>query len=72
MTGLSWTNVSSRSLRQHNDAVLGLDHGNEGWDSSAAAGQYANTIMVEGVAVAVGLAVVCLWLGSRVFLRENA
>jgi ABC-2 type transport system permease protein len=35
-------------------------------------GQYFNTIVVEGIAVAVGLAVVCLWLGSRVFLRENA
>src|ERR1700759_2187460 len=30
-------------------------------------GHYFNTIMVEGIAVAVGLAVVCLWLGSRVF-----
>lgn len=39
---------------------------------SAFQGQYANTTMVEGVAVAVGLAVVCLWLGSRVFVRENA
>ena len=39
---------------------------------SAFAGHYANTIMLEGVAVAVGLALVCLWLGSRVFLRENA
>jgi ABC-2 type transport system permease protein len=38
----------------------------------AYAGQYFNTIMVEGIAVAVGLAAVCLWLGSRVFLRENA
>jgi ABC-2 type transport system permease protein len=35
-------------------------------------GHYANTIMVEGVAVAVVLAVACLWLGSRVFIRENA
>lgn len=35
-------------------------------------GQYFNTIMVEGIAVAVGAAVVFLWLGSRVFLRENA
>ena len=35
-------------------------------------GRYFNTIMVEGIAVAVGLAVVFLWLGSRVFLRENA
>ena len=38
----------------------------------AYAGQYFNTIMVEGIAVAVGMAAVCLWLGSRVFLRENA
>jgi ABC-2 type transport system permease protein len=35
-------------------------------------GQYFNTIMVEGIAVAVGVAVLFLWLGSRVFLRENA
>jgi hypothetical protein len=28
--------------------------------------------MVEGIAVAVGMAVVFLFLGSRVFLRENA
>ncbi|HEX8007773.1 MAG TPA: ABC transporter permease [Trebonia sp.] len=35
-------------------------------------GHYGGTIMVEGVAVAAGLAVICLWLGSRVFLRENA
>src|SRR5690349_11206146 len=35
-------------------------------------GQYFNTIMVEGIAVAIGTAAVCLWLGSRVFLRENA
>jgi ABC-2 type transport system permease protein len=38
----------------------------------AFAGHYANTIMLEGVLVAAGLAVVCLWLGSRVFVRENA
>jgi ABC-2 type transport system permease protein len=35
-------------------------------------GQYFSTIMVEGIAVAVGMAAICLWLGSRVFLRENA
>jgi hypothetical protein len=35
-------------------------------------GHYFNTIMVEGIAVAVGMAVIFLWLGSRVFLRENA
>ena len=39
---------------------------------SAFTGQYATTIMLEGVLVAVGLAAVCLWLGSRVFVRENA
>jgi ABC-2 type transport system permease protein len=39
---------------------------------SAFAGQYWNTVMLEGVAVAIGLAIVCLYLGSRVFLRENA
>jgi len=38
----------------------------------AFAGHYANTIMLEGVAVAFGLALVCLWLGSRVFIKENA
>jgi ABC-2 type transport system permease protein len=35
-------------------------------------GHYANAIMLEGVCVAIGVAVVCLWLGSRSFLRENA
>jgi ABC-2 type transport system permease protein len=35
-------------------------------------GQYGTTIMLEGVCVAIGLAVVCLFLGSRAFLRENA
>ncbi len=35
-------------------------------------GHYFNTIMVEGVAVGVGVAAICLWLGSRSFLRENA
>jgi len=35
-------------------------------------GHYFNTIMVEGVAVGIGVAAVCLWLGSRSFLRENA
>ncbi len=38
----------------------------------AYAGQYWNAIMVEGLAVGVGLAAVCMWLGSRVFVRENA
>jgi ABC-2 type transport system permease protein len=35
-------------------------------------GHYASTIMLEGVLVAIGVAAVCLWLGSRTFLRENA
>jgi ABC-2 type transport system permease protein len=35
-------------------------------------GKYFNTNMVEGIAVAIGVAAVCLWLGSRTFLRENA
>ena len=35
-------------------------------------GQYFNTIVVEGIAVAVGMAALFLWAGSRVFLRENA
>jgi ABC-2 type transport system permease protein len=39
---------------------------------SAFSGHYVTTVMVEGVSVAIGLAVVCLYLGSRAFLRENA
>jgi hypothetical protein len=35
-------------------------------------GHYYNTIVLEGIVVSVGLAALCLWLGSRVFLRENA
>ena len=35
-------------------------------------GQYFNAIMVEGIAVAVGMAVLFLWLRSRVFVQENA
>jgi hypothetical protein len=31
-----------------------------------------NTIMVEEIAVAVGMAAIFLWLGSRVFVQENA
>jgi ABC-2 type transport system permease protein len=38
----------------------------------AYAGQYWNAIMIEGLCVAVGTAAVFLWLGSRVFMRENA
>jgi ABC-2 type transport system permease protein len=35
-------------------------------------GVYLSTVMLEGVAVAVGLAAVCLWIASRAFVRENA
>ena len=35
-------------------------------------GHYFDTIVVEGLAVAIGLAAVFMWLGSRVFVRENA
>lgn len=38
----------------------------------AYAGQYWNAIMVEGICVAVGMAAILLWLGSRVFVTENA
>jgi len=38
----------------------------------AFAGHYFNAIMVEGICVAVGLAIVCLWLASRAFIKENA
>jgi ABC-2 type transport system permease protein len=36
------------------------------------AGHYFNTIMIEGIAVAAGMALLFLWLGSRVFVQENA
>jgi ABC-2 type transport system permease protein len=35
-------------------------------------GVYASTIMLEGAAVAVGLAAICLWAAFRAFARENA
>jgi ABC-2 type transport system permease protein len=35
-------------------------------------GRYGGTIMVEGIAVAVGMAAVCVWVASRAFVRENA
>jgi hypothetical protein len=35
-------------------------------------GHYFNNLMVEGIGVSIGLAVVCLWLAGRVFVRENA
>lgn len=39
----------------------------------AFAGTYTRgTVMLEGVAVAVGMAIVCLWLAGRAFFRENA
>jgi ABC-2 type transport system permease protein len=38
----------------------------------AYAGRYFDTIMIEGLAVAAGLAALFMWLGSRVFVRENA
>jgi hypothetical protein len=38
----------------------------------AYAGHYANMIMIEGILVSVGLAALCLWIASRVFVRENA
>jgi ABC-2 type transport system permease protein len=36
------------------------------------AGHYMNVVVAEGIGVSVGLAIVCLWLASRAFLRENA
>jgi hypothetical protein len=35
-------------------------------------GSYGGAIMLEGVSVSVGLAALCLWTGSRAFVRENA
>jgi ABC-2 type transport system permease protein len=35
-------------------------------------GLYLNAIMVEGAVVAIGMAAVCLFIGARAFLRENA
>ena len=36
------------------------------------AGHYLNAIMAEGILVSIGLAAFCLWVASRVFVRENA
>jgi len=36
------------------------------------AGHYLNSVVIEGIAVAVGLAAVCLALASRAFAKENA
>ena len=33
---------------------------------------YLTTIMLEGILVALGLAVACLWIAGRAFVRENA
>jgi len=38
----------------------------------AFAGHYLTMIMLEGVLVAVGLAIACLWIAGRAFVRENA
>jgi ABC-type multidrug transport system permease subunit len=38
----------------------------------AFAGHYLTTIMLEGILVALGLAVACLWIAGRAFVRENA
>lgn len=38
----------------------------------AFAGHYFSTIMVEGILVSIGMAIICLWLASRVFVKENA
>jgi ABC-2 type transport system permease protein len=35
-------------------------------------GVYGGAIMIEGVAVAIGMAAVCIWAASRAFVRENA
>ena len=39
---------------------------------NAFSGHYLNTIVLEGVAVSIGLAAVCLWIAGRAFVRENA
>ena len=39
---------------------------------AAYAGHYGGSIMIEGIAVAVALAALCLWLAGRAFMRENA
>jgi ABC-2 type transport system permease protein len=35
-------------------------------------GHYTTTVMAEGVGVAIGLTVICLWFGAQAFQRENA
>ena len=39
---------------------------------NAFSGHYLNAIMLEGVAVSIGLAAMCLWIAARAFVRENA
>jgi len=34
--------------------------------------QLPRQTLVEGIAVSIGLAVICLWLAGRTFVRENA
>jgi ABC-2 type transport system permease protein len=38
----------------------------------AFAGHYLKTVMIEGISVSIGMAIICLWLASRVFVKENA
>jgi ABC-2 type transport system permease protein len=35
-------------------------------------GHYADATVMEGAAVAIGMMIVCVFLGARAFLRENA
>jgi ABC-2 type transport system permease protein len=39
---------------------------------NAFSGHYLNVVMLEGIAVAIGLAVACMWVAARTFVRENA
>src|SRR5205807_1489953 len=39
---------------------------------NAFSGHYLNAVMLEGIAVAIGLAAVCMWVAARTFVRENA
>ncbi len=36
------------------------------------AGKYLTTVVLQGVTVSLGMAVVCLWLAGRAFAKENA
>lgn len=35
-------------------------------------GHFGGTVMVEGIGIAVGMALVCLWAATMIFLRENS